>query len=851
MGSVSLGFRGVELPADTAQQVLNSQTHEPSLPVWSPTDATPADPRRRKQNDPKTAPASPLRAVVHPPPSEAPQWHQDQAEMQDTTSHVPDGDPREHSYGKNIVIQPGAVYLGGVGRRGNATVDHCPGSMFSSGIEHCKMEQHHVPAPASDTHMSANRVAVTPRAQPLVAAHPQQEYHPPPLPISMPLGLPLSQGGFPPCQGTHEWQAAQEVRDSHQSIGEGVGRSEDHSNGSCSRVELPRQQHQPKLAESWADGVQLPMCGGQYDEMMHNDTPAPLPVVAPAAKARGQKRSAYARAMLNKRYRAGTGTLAFNLGLDGNLHQTRPSFTEPTDNGGWGIKSHAPLGVPSGQGWGSLSSSAADNLSGNVMAWTCGDGMGTLGNKPHVEMEGEALAYWERPRPGLAADAAHESRRKGDRPTASNDEQKTKAGAHNAIVAEVDDHASSPPSVKGSRLDPRSIHATKLLWGIGDITACFPSLQISETFTHAVASWSLLDTRRIGVMPMICHSLCSGPGSNTGGSGTTTKRDNSLKLGSDSVQHRRMPTDGSSHWEARVIVPYGALPDKAAAGDWANAIRLVLAEVSFDGATLAGLPGGKWDSDLDGGNPIEDDSSLIKTAVRTVRTAAGVDLGSCSTWIKFCELHHDTHTTVVFLCGGGISAIPQDKNGETSGLLLRSMHSLICEGSGQGNDGTTLESGEKAAMGATFEAILCTEFLWGLVSRDWTEVVQESLRVQALAEEEKTKSMNPAGMNAADNLKGALEVHPTIERPDEIRAAFELFDTCGAGRFSWEQLEAILVAGGVRLSMSSVKRLVSQVCSNPQGDTQNFYEYRQSLAEVPHSLPYPEMDFAVATARVC
>lgn len=33
---------------------------------------------------------------------------------------------------------------------------------------------------------------------------------------------------------------------------------------------------------------------------------------------------------------------------------------------------------------------------------------------------------------------------------------------------------------------------------------------------------------------------------------------------------------------------------------------------------------------------------------------ASVDLRHCSTWMKFCELHHDDHTTVVFLCGGGV-----------------------------------------------------------------------------------------------------------------------------------------------------------------------------------------------------
>lgn len=36
-----------------------------------------------------------------------------------------------------------------------------------------------------------------------------------------------------------------------------------------------------------------------------------------------------------------------------------------------------------------------------------------------------------------------------------------------------------------------------------------------------------------------------------------------------------------------------------------------------------------------------------------------VDLGQCSSWLKFCEIHHDDRTTVVFLCGGGVRAVAE------------------------------------------------------------------------------------------------------------------------------------------------------------------------------------------------
>lgn len=47
-------------------------------------------------------------------------------------------------------------------------------------------------------------------------------------------------------------------------------------------------------------------------------------------------------------------------------------------------------------------------------------------------------------------------------------------------------------------------------------------------------------------------------------------------------------------------------------------------------------------------------TNLLFSLVHEPADRASVDLGHCSTWMKFCELHHDDRTTVVFLCGGGV-----------------------------------------------------------------------------------------------------------------------------------------------------------------------------------------------------
>jgi len=55
--------------------------------------------------------------------------------------------------------------------------------------------------------------------------------------------------------------------------------------------------------------------------------------------------------------------------------------------------------------------------------------------------------------------------------------------------------------------------------------------------------------------------------------------------------------------------------------------------------------GGPWSASLDGGNPESDPSTLIKTAIRTCGALTGIDLGDCTRWTRFLQIHYRRQVT--------------------------------------------------------------------------------------------------------------------------------------------------------------------------------------------------------------
>ena len=62
--------------------------------------------------------------------------------------------------------------------------------------------------------------------------------------------------------------------------------------------------------------------------------------------------------------------------------------------------------------------------------------------------------------------------------------------------------------------------------------------------------------------------------------------------------------------------------------------------VGFRGKNETMAIGGPWSLALDGPNPESDPAVLVKTAIRTVRSLAGIDLSNCTQWRRFLEINY-------------------------------------------------------------------------------------------------------------------------------------------------------------------------------------------------------------------
>uniref|UniRef100_A0A7I4AB36 EF-hand domain-containing protein n=1 Tax=Physcomitrium patens TaxID=3218 RepID=A0A7I4AB36_PHYPA len=51
--------------------------------------------------------------------------------------------------------------------------------------------------------------------------------------------------------------------------------------------------------------------------------------------------------------------------------------------------------------------------------------------------------------------------------------------------------------------------------------------------------------------------------------------------------------------------------------------------------------GGRWDEELDGGDPTNGDSALIKAAIRCTRDSTQLDLSGCKSWSRIVEVHYE------------------------------------------------------------------------------------------------------------------------------------------------------------------------------------------------------------------
>uniref|UniRef100_A0A6P7GZB4 Cell division cycle and apoptosis regulator protein 1-like isoform X1 n=1 Tax=Diabrotica virgifera virgifera TaxID=50390 RepID=A0A6P7GZB4_DIAVI len=74
--------------------------------------------------------------------------------------------------------------------------------------------------------------------------------------------------------------------------------------------------------------------------------------------------------------------------------------------------------------------------------------------------------------------------------------------------------------------------------------------------------------------------------------------------------------------------------------DYVHPTRLIDFLIGLRGKNETMAIGGAWSPSLDGENPKEDPTVLIKTAIRTCKNLTGIDLSNCTQWYRFLELYY-------------------------------------------------------------------------------------------------------------------------------------------------------------------------------------------------------------------
>ncbi|XP_067008402.2 cell division cycle and apoptosis regulator protein 1 isoform X2 [Anabrus simplex] len=80
--------------------------------------------------------------------------------------------------------------------------------------------------------------------------------------------------------------------------------------------------------------------------------------------------------------------------------------------------------------------------------------------------------------------------------------------------------------------------------------------------------------------------------------------------------------------------------DKDDERDFVHPTRLVNFLVGLRGKNETMAVGGPWSPSLDGSNPENDPSVLIKTAIRTCQALTGINLSACTRWYRFLEIYY-------------------------------------------------------------------------------------------------------------------------------------------------------------------------------------------------------------------
>eukprot|EP01117_Protostelium_nocturnum_P012941 TRINITY_DN4796_c0_g2_i1.p1 TRINITY_DN4796_c0_g2~~TRINITY_DN4796_c0_g2_i1.p1 ORF type:complete len:645 (-),score=243.52 TRINITY_DN4796_c0_g2_i1:36-1970(-) len=109
---------------------------------------------------------------------------------------------------------------------------------------------------------------------------------------------------------------------------------------------------------------------------------------------------------------------------------------------------------------------------------------------------------------------------------------------------------------------------------------------------------------------------------------------------------------------AKVILPLGMLDNTEKPKNPTSQIKFLVGKKE---KSIIVPFGGKWSKELDGGNPLEEDEALIRTATRIIKDQIMLDLSQIKQWTRFLEInyqHEDREEHTIILLPDLSSILP-------------------------------------------------------------------------------------------------------------------------------------------------------------------------------------------------
>ncbi|XP_023678342.1 cell division cycle and apoptosis regulator protein 1 [Paramormyrops kingsleyae] len=204
--------------------------------------------------------------------------------------------------------------------------------------------------------------------------------------------------------------------------------------------------------------------------------------------------------------------------------------------------------------------------------------------------------------------------------------------------------------------------------------------------------------------------------------------------------------------------------------------RLIKFLVGMRGKDEAMAIGGHWSPSLDGADPENDASVLIKTAIRCCKALTGIDLSLCTQWYRFAEIRYhrpeETHKgrtvgahveTVVLFLPDVWHCLPtrSEWEGLSRGLKEQLAEKLVAERKEADGEQEEEEKDEDDSKEVT-------------TPTHWSKLDPKTMKVSDLRKELESRSLSSKGLKSqliarlTKQLKGEEQVEETkeIEKPE-------------------------------------------------------------------------------------